>query len=107
MNLQELLATNLADLKSYCLVFTAELAQVLQIIQNEYGSKRHIPLPRQLIDGRHVLGADILTEVHPGGLYHQGWQYLPQERFNEVEVMLWNDVIPLLPVEPDIEEFSS
>lgn len=103
MNLQEFLNTNPINFKSYCLVFSPELAQILQSIQNEYGSKQHVPQPRLLTDGRYILGADLLTEVHPGGLYHDGWQHLPQDRFSEVEVVPWNDVISLFPVEPDIE----
>lgn len=103
MNLQEFLNTNPTDFKSYCLVFSPELAQILQDIQNEYGSKQHIPQPRALTDGKYVLGADLLTEVHPGGLYYDGWQHLPQDRFSEVEVVLWSDIIPLFPVEPELE----
>ena len=104
MNLQEFLTTPPNNFKSYCLILIPDLVELLLTIQNKYGNKQTIIYPRQLIDGRYVLGADLLTEVQPGGLYHQGWQHLPQERFNDVEVMVWNDVTPLLPVEPGIEE---
>jgi hypothetical protein len=104
MNLQEFLVTNPNSFKLYCLILTTELAQLLLTTQSKHSNEQFKIYPRELIDGRYVLGADLLTEVQPGGLYHQGWQHLPQERFNEVEVMLWNDIVPLLPVEPGIEE---
>jgi hypothetical protein len=88
--------------KDLALVFSPELAAQLAAVQAEHGNPRHVASPVDLVDGRKMLCADLLTEVGPGGLYAQGFGHLPAELFPLVEVLPMSDAIALLPKpEPD------
>ena len=47
-----------------------------------------------------MLGADLLSEIEPGGLYHDGFQLLPPALFTAVDVIAWDDAVALIP-EPE------
>jgi hypothetical protein len=64
---------------------------------------RHVASPVDLVDGRKMLCANLLTEVGPGGMYATGFGFLPTELFPLVEVIPMSDAIALLP-QPDPEE---
>jgi hypothetical protein len=83
--------------KDLALVFSPELAAQLAAVQAEHGNPRHVASPVDLIDGRKMLCADLLTEVGPGGLYSGGFAHLPAELFPLVEVLPMSQVLPLLP----------
>jgi hypothetical protein len=83
--------------KDLALVFSPELAAQLAAVQSEYGNPRHVASPVDLVDGRKMLCADLLTEVGPGGLYSGGFAHLPAELFHTVEVLPMSEVLPLLP----------
>ena len=83
--------------KDLALVFSAELAAQLATVQAEHGNPRHVASPVDLVDGRKMLCADLLTEVGPGGLYSGGFAHLPTELFSLVQVMPMSDAILLLP----------
>jgi hypothetical protein len=88
--------------KDLALVFSPELAAQLAAVQSEHGNPRHVASPVDLIDGRKMLCADLLTEVGPGGMYATGFGFLPTELFPLVEVIPMADAIELLPQpEPD------
>ena len=88
--------------KNLALVFSPELAAQLAAVQSEHGNPRHVASPVDLIDGRKMLCADLLTEVGPGGMYATGFGFLPTELFPLVEVIPMADAIELLPQpEPD------
>jgi len=89
--------------KNLALVFSPELAAQLAAVQSEHGNPRHVASPVDLVDGRKMLCADLLTEVEPGGLYAQGFGHLPAELFPLVEVLPMAEVLPLLP-QPDPDE---
>ena len=84
---------------AHVLVFADDLAVRLAEVQAEYGDPRHVPSPRLLTDGRYMLTADILTECVPGGLIYGGFSELDASRFNEIEVVPFEDVTALLPSE--------
>jgi len=86
-----------AAAKDLALVFSPELAEQLAAVQSEYGNPRHVASPVDLVDGRKMLCADLLTEVGPGGLYSSGFAHLPAELFPSVEVLPMSQVLPLLP----------
>jgi hypothetical protein len=88
--------------KDLALVFSSELAAKLAAVQAEYGNPRHVAMPVDLIDGRKMLRADLLTEIGPGGLYAQGFAHLPAELFPLVEVVPMFQVLPLLPQPEEI-----
>lgn len=52
-----------------------------------------------LTDGRYMLGADLLTEIGPGGLYSEGFGQLPQEALPLVQVVPLTDALALRPVD--------
>jgi hypothetical protein len=83
--------------KDLALVFSPELAAQLAAVQAEHGNPRHVASPVDLVDGRKMLCADLLTEVGPGGLYSSGFAHLPAELFPSVEVLPMSEVLPLLP----------
>jgi hypothetical protein len=83
--------------KDLALVFSPELAAQLAAVQSEHGNPRHVASPVDLVDGRKMLCADLLTEIGPGGLYSGGFAHLPAELFPSVEVLPMSQVLPLLP----------
>jgi hypothetical protein len=83
--------------KDLALVFSSELAAQLAAVQAEHGNPRHVASPVDLVDGRKMLCADLLTEIGPGGLYSGGFAHLPAELFPSVEVLPMSEVLPLLP----------
>lgn len=89
--------------KAHALVFTPALAGRLAELHRQHGSQNCVPMPLQLVDGRLMLCADILTEVMPGGLLAGMWEVADKELLNkEVEVIPWNDALLLLPQDPII-----
>jgi hypothetical protein len=88
--------------KDLALVFSPELAAQLAAVQAEYGNPRHVASPVDLVDGRKMLCADLLTEIGPGGLYSGGFAHLPAELFPAVEVLPMSQVLPLLPQPEEI-----
>jgi hypothetical protein len=83
--------------KDLALVFSPELAAQLAEVQAEHGNPRHVASPVDLVDGRKMLCADLLTEIGPGGLYSGGFAHLPAELFPLVEVIPMADAIALIP----------
>lgn len=88
--------------KDLALVFSPELAAQLAAVQAEHGNPKHVASPVDLVDGRKMLCADLLTEVGPGGLYSGGFAHLPAELFPAVEVLPMSQVLPLLPQPEEI-----
>jgi hypothetical protein len=88
--------------KDLALVFSPDLAAQLAAVQAEHGNPRHVASPVDLVDGRKILCADLLTEVGPGGLYSGGFAHLPAELFPLVEVLPMAAVLPLLPQPEEI-----
>jgi len=82
-----------ADAKALALVFDQTGCDALQ--QAQPGGQ-HRAAPVQLTDGRWMLCADLLTEIHAGGLYAAAFARLPQDVFDQVEVMPWADAVALL-----------
>jgi hypothetical protein len=87
--------------KDLALVFSSELAAQFSTIQYEHGS-RFVALPVDLIDGRKMLCADLLTEVGPGGLYAQGFAHLPAELFQQVQILPMTGAVALIPQPEEI-----
>ena len=89
------------DARQYALVFDAALAQRLAAIHAEHGSRLCRPVPRQMVDGRLMLSADVLTEVMPGGLLHGMWEAADKAVLAQaVTVMPLAEAVALLPAEP-------
>lgn len=93
---------NYESAKDLALVFSPELAAQLSAVQSEHGNPRHVASPVDLVDGRKMLCADLLTEVGQGGLYSGGFTHLPAELFPLVEVLPMSEVLPLLPQPEEI-----
>jgi hypothetical protein len=90
-----------ADARQYALVFDVTLAQRLAEIHAEHGSNKCRPVPRQMVDGRLMLSADVLTEVGPGGLLEGMWAAADKNVLAQaVTVMPWADAVALLPADP-------
>ena len=89
--------------KDLAIILTQEQADQLAAIQAQYGNPRHVAAPVDLVDGRKMLCADLLTETGPGGLYAQGFAHLPAELFAQVEVIPMAEALALLP-QPDPDE---
>lgn len=95
------LPTSYADAQQLALVFSPALAQRLAELHAVHGSTKCVPMPRELVDGRLMLSADVLTEVMPGGLLADMWQAADKAvLLPAVEVIPWADALALLPPEP-------
>lgn len=93
------------DAQQYALVFTPYLAKRLAEIYFQHGSNLCKPEPRQLVDGRFMLCADILTEIMPGGLLYNMWEAANKAVLLElVEVIPWNEALALLPPDQPIND---
>lgn len=89
------------DARQYALVFTPQLAARLAELHEQYGRPDCIPVPSQLIDGRLMLNADILTAIEPGGWLHEMWEAADKSiLLPAVEVLPWADAVALLPPDP-------
>ena len=88
--------------RDLAIVLTPDQAATLDAVQQQYGNPQHVAAPMPLVDGRLMLGADLLTETGPGGLYAQGFAHLPAELFAQVQIIPMADAIALIP-QPDPE----
>jgi hypothetical protein len=89
-----------ADCKDLALVYPYEIAVALYRLQAEHGDPRHVPVGRELTDGRWMLCGDILSEVGSGGIVYSVFSHLDARRFDEIEVVPLANVVALLPSEP-------
>lgn len=104
MTLSELtLPVTVGDARPLALVFTPQLAIRLSELHAQYGSPNCVPVPRVLADGRLLLGADLLTEIEPGGLLQAMWEHADKAVLGAaVEVISWADAVALLPPQPPL-----
>jgi hypothetical protein len=80
------------------LVFAPALASRLGQLHAAYGSSNCVPVPSPLTDGRMMLGADVLTEVRPGGLLAAMWSHADQAVLGAaVEVISWDEAVAMMP----------
>lgn len=87
-----------ADARGLALVFAPSLATRLGQLHESYGSSNCVPVPYPLTDGRMMLGADVLTEVSPGGLLAAMWGAADKSILGAaVEVIAWDDAVAMLP----------
>lgn len=87
--------------RGLALVFAPALAARLSQLHAAYGSSNCVPVPSPLNDGRWMLGADVLTEVRPGGLLASMWANADQAVLGAaVEVIPWGEAVAMLP-EPE------
>ena len=102
MTLSDLtLPISYADARGFALVFTPQLAGRLAELHSLHGSTNCVPVPRVLADGRLVLGADLLTEIEPGGLLEAMWAAADKQVLGQaVEVLPWSEAVALLPPDP-------
>jgi hypothetical protein len=85
------------EARGLALVFAPPLAARLGQLHAAYGSTNCVPVPSQLVDGRLMLGADVLTEVRPGGLLAAMWSAADQAVLGvSVQVMPWDVAVAML-----------
>jgi len=98
MTLNELtLPVAYADCKDLALVYPYEVAVALYQVQVEHGDPRHVPIGRQLTDGRWLMLGEVLSEVGPGGILHGAFDYITPEMMATVEIVPLADAVALLP----------
>ena len=87
-----------AEARGLALVFAPALAVRLGQLHAAYGSSNCVPVPLPLTDGRLMLGADVLTEVRPGGLLAAMWGNADRAVLGaSVEVVAWETAVAMLP----------
>ena len=87
-----------AEARGLALVFSPALVARLDQLHAAHGSSNCVPVPLPLTDGRLMLGADVLTEVRPGGLLAAMWGAADQAvLWVSVEVIPWDDAVAMLP----------
>ena len=85
----------LATLRGLWLVFPASMGDALAAAQSD--QTRHRAEPITLTDGRLALCADLLSEIHPGGLFHVAFGRLTPSAFSDVAVIDGTDFQLLIP----------
>jgi hypothetical protein len=105
MNLSQLLQSgpDLAVLRGLALILSPELHGILEAVQAQLPPRTCVAQAMPMTDGRYMLGADLLSEIGPGGLYHDGFGQLPQDALPLVQVLPMADALALLP-EPEPEQ---
>jgi hypothetical protein len=89
------------EARGLALVFAPALAARLGQLHAAHGSTNCVPVPSPLTDGRLMLGADVLTEVRPGGLLAAMWSAADQAVLGAaVEVIPWDEAVAMMP-EPE------
>lgn len=91
-----------AECKDLALVYPYEIAVALFQVQAEHGDPRHVPVGRELTDGRWMLRGDVLSEVGPGGILAGAFAYITPELMAAVEVLPLAEALALLPPEPPL-----
>jgi hypothetical protein len=89
-----------AECKGLALVYPYEIAVALYQVQAEHGDPRHVPVGRELTDGRWMLCGDVLSEVGEGGILAGAAQHITPEMMAAVEVVPLAEALALLPPEP-------
>lgn len=104
MNLLELLQSrpHPDTLRGLALILSPELHATLEEVQSSLPVRICVAQAVPLIDGTFMLGADLLSEIGPGGLYAQGFGRLPRRALPLVEVMPMAEALALRP-EPEEE----
>jgi hypothetical protein len=90
-----------ADCKDLALVYPYEIAVALYQVQAEHGDPRHVPVGRELTDGRWMLCGDVLSEVGEGGILAGAAKHITLEIMEAVEVVPLADALALLPPDPE------
>lgn len=105
MNLLNLIngSPDLATLRGFALILTPAHHATLTAAQAALPERTLVVEPQPLADGRWMLCADVLAEVHPGGIYSEGFGRLPQSVFPEVEVLPIAEALALRPQAAGIE----
>ena len=89
--------------RAYACVFSEELADRLEAVQQE-NPQQFRATAQRLTDGRYMLRGAILSETGPGGLYGSSFALLDASRFNEIDLVPWDDAVALLPQPDPIEQ---
>jgi hypothetical protein len=85
------------ECRDLALVYPYEVAVALYGVQEEHGDPRHVPVGRQLTDGRWMMCGDVLSEVGEGGILAQAFSHITQEMMASVEVLPMSEVAGLVP----------
>jgi hypothetical protein len=88
-----------AECKGLAMVYSYEIALALYQVQAEYGDSRHVPIGRQMTDGRWMLNGDTLSEVGEGGILARAFAHVTPEMMAAVEVVPLEEALALLPAE--------
>jgi len=83
--------------KDIALVYHYDVAVALYQVQVEHGDPRHVPIGRELTDGRWMMLGEVLSEVGPGGLLFGAFRHITPEMMAKVEVIPLADATSLLP----------
>ena len=83
--------------KQWACVFSAELAERLESVQNE-NPKQFRVSPIALTDGTYMIRGAIMSEVGLVGYYADYFQHLDTSRFGEISIVPWATAVALLPV---------
>lgn len=99
MNLPELLQSqpDLATLRGLALILSPELHATLEAVQAQLPPRSCVVQATALSNGTYMLGADLLTEIGLGGLYHAGFGQLPPAALPLVQVVPMAEALALRP----------
>jgi hypothetical protein len=85
---------NFAD---FALALAPAVVAAMDDAQAQIGSTRHVVQPVELVDGRYMIGADIVPELQPGRLFAEALPLFDGSALEHgVEVMPWVDAVALI-----------
>jgi hypothetical protein len=97
------LPINVDEARALALVFAPALAARLGELHAAYGSTNCVPVPSPLVDGRLMLGADVLTEVAAGGLLAAMWSHADHSVLGaNVQVVPWDEAVAMMQTQEPI-----
>lgn len=98
MNLADLtLPVEISWARDHALVFLQDIADRVLRVQDEVADQRYRLTPTRLVDGRYMVGADLLTECAPGGFLYAVFSRLDASRFGEIQVVPMAEALALMP----------
>ena len=86
------------ELKDLFIVITEQQKNLIESAQSQSLNMKVSPVP--LVNGKFAICADLLSEIHEGGIFYRSFSNLSLESINETEIVDKETFLSLLPADP-------
>lgn len=90
----------LAESRELWMVMSSQIRDVLLAKQSTISTSHHIS-PIELTDGRFAVCCDLISEIRPGGVYHDVFQTLNLAALDTCEIVTTAEFNALKPITPE------